>query len=143
MRARAAVVAGGTEPAAATSEALAQQPDVNAGIIEAHERGLTSMALETLTARYGNTVRVIGPGTVINRGSVISLDVENVHPHDLGQILDEFGVCVRPGHHCAKPLMRILGVPATSRASTYLYNDERDIDALIEALGRAEAFFAL
>ena len=111
--------------------------------IEAHERGLTSMALETLTARYGNTVRVIGPGTVINRGSVISLDVENVHPHDLGQILDEFGVCVRPGHHCAKPLMKRFGLMATARVSFGPYSLASDLDALCAGLDKALTTFGV
>jgi cysteine desulfurase/selenocysteine lyase len=66
-----------------------------------------------------------------------------VHPHDLSQVLDEHGVCVRAGHHCAKPLMKVLGVGATARASVYLYNDEADIDALADALAEAESFFAL
>ena len=111
--------------------------------IEAHERGLTSMALETLTARYGSTVRVIGPGTVINRGSVISLDVENVHPHDLGQFLDEFGVCVRPGHHCAKPLMKRFGLMATARVSFGPYSLASDLDALCAGLDKALTTFGV
>jgi len=66
---------------------------------------------------------------------------KQVHAHDLSQVLDERGVCVRAGHHCAKPLMRHLGVPATARASWYVYNDESDIDAMIEAVGAADGLF--
>jgi cysteine desulfurase / selenocysteine lyase len=74
---------------------------------------------------------------------VISFDLEGVHPHDVSQVLDETNVCVRAGHHCAKPLMRVLGVHATTRASIYLYNDEHDIDALADGLDRAGALFGL
>ena len=66
----------------------------------------------------------------------------NVHPHDLSQVLDEHGVCVRAGHHCAKPLMKVLGVGATARASVYVYNDESDVDALADSLEAAESFFS-
>ncbi|MBV8982828.1 MAG: aminotransferase class V-fold PLP-dependent enzyme, partial [Acidimicrobiia bacterium] len=75
------------------------------------------------------------------RGGVISFAYENVHPHDLSQVLDQSGVCVRAGHHCAKPLMRRLGVGATARASFYLYNDESDVDALADALDETATFF--
>jgi cysteine desulfurase/selenocysteine lyase len=74
---------------------------------------------------------------------VISFVYENVHPHDLSQVLDQSGVCVRAGHHCAKPLMRRLGVGATARASVYVYNDEADVDALNEALDEADRLFAI
>jgi cysteine desulfurase/selenocysteine lyase len=109
--------------------------------IAAHERGLTSYALEHLLARFDGRVRIIGPGTVINRGGVLSLDVEGVHPHDVGQVLDQFGVCVRPGHHCAKPLMKRFGLAATARASFGPYSLTSDIDVLCEALSEAIALF--
>jgi cysteine desulfurase/selenocysteine lyase len=80
---------------------------------------------------------------VERRGGVISFAFKDIHPHDLSQVLDQTNVCVRAGHHCAKPLMRRLGVGATARASVYLYNNERDIDALVDALGDAERLFAL
>ena len=73
----------------------------------------------------------------------ISFLFDGIHAHDISQVLDEERVCVRAGHHCAKPLMRVLGVPATTRASFYVYNDEADIDALVDALAKAEKFFAL
>ena len=73
---------------------------------------------------------------------MLSFAFGDLHPHDLTQVLDEHGVCVRAGHHCAKPLMRVLGVGATARASLYVYNDEADVDALADALDAAAEFFA-
>ena len=75
-------------------------------------------------------------------GGVLSFNYGDLHPHDLTQVFDEHGVCVRAGHHCAKPLMRVLGVAATARASLYVYNDEADVDALADAIDAAAAFFA-
>jgi cysteine desulfurase/selenocysteine lyase len=75
------------------------------------------------------------------RGGAVSFWFKDIHPHDLAQVLDTDGVCIRAGHHCAQPLMRILGVPATARASFYVYNSEDEVDALIASLQRAEAFF--
>jgi cysteine desulfurase/selenocysteine lyase len=71
----------------------------------------------------------------------VSFWYKDIHPHDLAQVLDQEGVCIRPGHHCAQPLMRVLGVPATARASFYIYNTMEEVDALIEALGKAEGIF--
>jgi cysteine desulfurase/selenocysteine lyase len=73
---------------------------------------------------------------------VLSFSYKDIHPHDLSQIFDEYGVCVRAGHHCAKPLMRRLGVGATARASLYLYNDEADVDALVDAIAEADRVFS-
>ena len=78
---------------------------------------------------------------MIDRGGVISLDVEGVHPHDVAQVLDQFGVCVRPGHHCAKPLMRRFNLAATARASFGPYSTARRHDVLIEALEHALKMF--
>ena len=75
------------------------------------------------------------------RGGVLSFEYKGIHPHDLSQVLGEAGVCVRAGHHCAKPLMRRLCVPATARASLYIYNDESDVDALVDALATADDIF--
>ena len=80
-------------------------------------------------------------GRAEDRGGVLSFAFRDLHPHDISQILDQYGVCVRAGHHCAKPLMRRLGVNATARASFALYNDESDVDTLVEALAAAGAFF--
>lgn len=111
--------------------------------IREHEVALTAYALRTLHERFGDRLTVHGPSEPAMRGGVFSLALAEVHPHDISQILDQHGVCVRAGHHCAKPLMKVLGVGATARASVYLYNDEADIDALADALAEAESFFAL
>ena len=109
--------------------------------IAAHEATLTADALSRLQSTFGERVRIIGPTTTIDRGGVISLDVEGVHPHDVSQVLDQHGVCIRPGHHCAKPLMKRFGLNATARASFGPYSLTRDTDALLEALADALAMF--
>lgn len=111
--------------------------------IHAHEAELTAYALRTLPDRFGDDLRLFGPTDTEHRGGLISFAFADIHPHDLSQVLDQHGVCVRPGHHCAKPLMRVLGVGATARASWYLYNDTDDIDALADALDDARRFFAI
>ncbi len=110
--------------------------------VRAHEIALTAYALEALDARFGDGIRIFGPAEPEARGGVLSFALGDVHPHDISQILDEYGVCVRAGHHCAKPLMRRLGVNATARASFALYNDEHDVDTLVVALDAARKFFA-
>ena len=102
-----------------------------------HEHAITDYALDVLQ-RLG--VRVLGPKH--DRGGAISFAVEGVHPHDLATILDSDGVAVRAGHHCAQPLMEILGVPATARASFYLYNTREDVDALAAAIEKARRIFS-
>jgi cysteine desulfurase/selenocysteine lyase len=109
--------------------------------VRAHEVALTTYAMESLTDRFGADLRIYGPPDPAGRGGVLSFAYRDVHPHDLSQILDQYGVCVRAGHHCAKPLMRRFGVNATARASVALYNDESDIDTLGDALAEAGAFF--
>jgi cysteine desulfurase/selenocysteine lyase len=109
--------------------------------VAAHERTLTQDALTRLELTFDGRVRVIGPLNTIERGGVISLDVEGVHPHDVAQVLDQFGVCVRPGHHCAKPLMRRFGLAATARASFGPYSMTKDTDVLLEALEHALKMF--
>jgi cysteine desulfurase / selenocysteine lyase len=109
--------------------------------IHAHDVELTSYAMAALGDRFGDDIRIFGPTDPCSKGGVISFAYRDLHPHDVSQILDEYGVCVRAGHHCAKPLMRRLGVSATARASFALYNDESDVDALLEALAAAGAFF--
>jgi cysteine desulfurase/selenocysteine lyase len=104
--------------------------------VRAHEQELTRYAIDRLTDA-GATV--FGPDDVHLRGGAVSFAFRDIHPHDLAQVLDQEGVCIRAGHHCAQPLMRILGVPATARASFYVYNTPREVDALIDALARAEA----
>ncbi|MGH9139107.1 MAG: SufS family cysteine desulfurase [Acidimicrobiales bacterium] len=109
--------------------------------VREHEVSLTGYALRTLTERFGDDIAIYGPSEPAQRGGVLSFTYRDVHPHDISQILDERGVCVRAGHHCAKPLMRRLGVGATARASLYVYNDEADVDALADALEATASFF--
>ena len=109
--------------------------------VRAHDVALTSYAMAALNDRFGDDIRLFGPPDACSRGGVLSFAYHDLHPHDISQILDQYGVCVRAGHHCAKPLMRRLGVNATARASFALYNDESDVDALVEALAAAGAFF--
>jgi cysteine desulfurase / selenocysteine lyase len=106
--------------------------------VREHERELTAYAIEALGA-IGATV--YGPKDPDVRGGAVSFWYKDIHPHDLAQVLDQEGVCVRPGHHCAQVLMRRLGVPATTRASFYVYNTPEDVDALIAALEKAGEFF--
>jgi cysteine desulfurase/selenocysteine lyase len=106
-----------------------------------HDRELTGLAL----ARLGDVpgLAIQGPTTLEDRGGVVSMSMDGVHAHDLATILDEEGVAVRSGHHCAKPLMRRLGVAATARASFYVYNTEEDVDALVGGLRRAGEIFGV
>jgi cysteine desulfurase / selenocysteine lyase len=109
--------------------------------VRAHEVELTGYAISSLTERFGTKFKFHGPADPQSRSGVLSFEFGDIHAHDISQVLDSEGVCVRAGHHCAKPLMRILGVPSTTRASFYLYNDEEDVDALAEALVSAEKLF--
>jgi cysteine desulfurase/selenocysteine lyase len=109
----------------------------------AHEMAITEYALRTLTERFGPDLVVHGPPSGPARGSVLSLGFKDLHPHDVTQVLDQSGVCVRAGHHCAKPLMKCLGVGAVVRASFYVYNDTDDVDALADALQACADFFGL
>ncbi len=110
--------------------------------VRAHEVELTGYALRTLTTRFGPDMTIYGPSEPAERGGVISFSFKDIHPHDISQVLDQSGVCVRAGHHCAKPLMRRLGIGATARASFYVYNDEADVDSLADALDATSAFFS-
>ena len=108
--------------------------------IHAHEVALTQKALEGLQTIQG--LSVIGPKDLEMRGGVVSFAVEGIHPHDLGQALDQYGIAVRTGHHCAWPLMRRFKTVATTRASFYLYNGFDDISALVDGVERARKYFA-
>ncbi|MEO3885089.1 cysteine desulfurase [Nonomuraea sp. B5E05] len=109
--------------------------------VEAHERTLTAYALDALREVPG--LRLIGPDTIEERGGTLSFTLEGIHPHDVGQILDDqFGVAVRVGHHCARPLHLRFGIPATTRASFYLYNTTGEIDALVRGLHHVQKVFA-
>ena len=110
--------------------------------VREHEVALTGYALRTLHERFGEDLTVHGPAEPAERGGVLSFSYGELHPHDLTQVFDQHGVCVRAGHHCAKVLMRQLGVAATARASLYVYNDEADVDALADAIADAASFFA-
>lgn len=109
--------------------------------IQAHEKMLTERALRQLKEIPG--LRIIGPETTENRGGAISFTVEGVHPHDLGQVLDDHGVSIRVGHHCAWPLHRACDAQSTARASFYLYNTEEEVDKLVDAIKAAREFFGV
>jgi cysteine desulfurase/selenocysteine lyase len=107
--------------------------------VAAHESALTGYLLAKMNEIAD--LRIVGPTTNVARGAALSFTVADIHPHDLGQYLDSQGVAVRTGHHCAWPLAKSMGVPASTRASLYLYNDERDCDALIEGIIGAQKYF--
>ena len=107
--------------------------------IHEHEMRLTKMAIDGLVQIDG--VSIIGPKDLINRGAVVSFAVDGIHPHDIGQALDQYGIAVRTGHHCAWPLMKRFNSVATTRASFYLYNDLADVEALLDGVNRAINFF--
>ncbi len=109
--------------------------------VRQHEIEVASYTIRTLTERFGDDITLHGPTNVEVRGATFSLEFRGIHPHDLSQVLDQRNVCVRAGHHCAKPLMRLLGVSATARASFYLYNDTSDVDTLADALDSASDIF--
>jgi cysteine desulfurase/selenocysteine lyase len=119
--------------------ALNYLSDVGMENIHKHEIALTRYTLDKL--QEIDQLRIVGPTDTDSRGSAISFTLGQIHPHDLGQFLDNAGIAVRTGHHCAWPLTRKMGVPATTRASLYLYNDESDIDALVDATLGAQKYF--
>ncbi|MDS1268768.1 cysteine desulfurase [Lipingzhangella sp. LS1_29] len=108
--------------------------------VAAHEHALTAYAVKQIGSLDG--VRLLGPETAENRGATLSFTVDDIHPHDVGQVMDDRGVAARVGHHCAWPLHRKLGVVASTRASFYLYNTEQDVDAVVEGIRAAQDFFA-
>jgi cysteine desulfurase / selenocysteine lyase len=109
--------------------------------VRAHERSLSAYMLERLAEVPG--LSVVGPPTAERRGGLASFTIEGIHPHDVAELCDRAGVCIRAGHHCAQPLMRCLGVSATARASVGVYNDQSDVDALIGALIAGREVFGL
>jgi cysteine desulfurase / selenocysteine lyase len=121
------------------AEGLNYLQNIGLDKIHAWELELTEKALKGLTSIEG--VKVIGPQGIENRGGVISFTVDEIHPHDVGQVLDQYGVAVRTGHHCAWPLIRKLGLQGTTRASFYLYNDMSDVDVLLESVEAARDYF--
>lgn len=107
--------------------------------IHNHELALTKMAIDGL--RTISELKIIGPENLTDRGGVISFELEGIHPHDLGQALDQYGIAVRTGHHCAWPLMKRFNSVATTRASFYLYNDRSDVENLVRGVEKAQNFF--
>ena len=105
----------------------------------AHERSLVEYALGRLVDVPG--IVLYGPDDLDKRGGVISFGLDGVHPHDIGQVLDSFGVAIRAGHHCAQPVMAKLCIPATARASFYIYNTRDEVDVLVDATREAARFF--
>jgi len=114
---------------------------VGKGAILAHEREVVGYAVQELEAAFGDRIRIWGPTSLERRSGVVPFSLDFAHPHDIATILDSEGVAVRAGHHCAQLVMKRYGVPATARASFYLYNTTEDVDRLVAALGQVEAFF--
>jgi cysteine desulfurase/selenocysteine lyase len=108
--------------------------------VRAHEMEVTEYALRRI--RQMEEVIIYGPPDSADRGGVISFNYPDLHPHDVGTVLDRHGVAIRAGHHCNQPLMRCLGVSGTARASFYVYNTLEEVDVLVDALGQARAFFS-
>ena len=107
--------------------------------VAAHEHEITAYALDALSTVSG--LRVLGPTEAVDRGGAISFTLADVHPHDVAQILDGDGVAVRAGHHCGRPLHQRFGISASTRASSYLYTTQAEIDALIVGVEKAKRFF--
>jgi cysteine desulfurase / selenocysteine lyase len=114
--------------------------DIGMAAVEAHEAALVAAALDGLSGIDG--VRIIGPMSLENRGSPVAFVVDGIHAHDVGQVLDDEGVAVRVGHHCAWPLHRRFGIAATARASFAVYNTHDEVDRLVSGVKRAVEFFA-
>lgn len=130
-------------PPAPQAAGLAAAIDYLTGLgmdnVAAHEESLTAHALDALREIEG--VRVLGPDTTENRGGAVAFEVDDVHPHDVGQVLDDLGIAVRTGHHCAWPLHRSLGVQSSARATFYVYNTHAEVDALADGIRYAKKFF--
>jgi len=107
--------------------------------VRAHEQELTAYALGRL--RRLEDIISYGPQDPSQRGGVVSFNYPDIHPHDVGTILDRAGVAIRGGHHCAQPLMRRFDIAGTARASFYIYNTPQEVDALVEGIKKARAFF--
>jgi len=115
--------------------------EVGLDAVREHEQVLLTRALDAVREIGG--VRILGPVEAVDRGSAVSFIVDGVHPHDVGQVLDDRGVAVRAGHHCAWPLHRALGVQASTRASLYLYNTHDEVDALVDGITAVQKFFGV
>ncbi len=133
----------GTPPiaqAVALGAAVDYLSDLGMDAVAAHEHDLTVYALDALQSVEG--LRVIGPTDAVDRGGIVSFALRGIHPHDVGQVLDELGIAVRVGHHCARPTCLRYGVPATTRASVHVYSTTQEIDALVEGLEHVKRFFS-
>ena len=132
-------------PAIAEVIALGTAVDYLTGVgmhnVRQHEIEMSTYVLEMLRGRFGDDITIHGPSNPEVRGATFSFAFRDIHPHDLSQVLDQSNVCVRAGHHCAKPLMRLIGANATARASFYLYNTTDEADALADALESASDIF--
>ena len=128
------------EAAVGLSRAIDYLNEIGMDNVEKIEKELISYAIEEISKL--DYVKIYGPRDIEKRGGVLSFEIEGVHPHDVASIFDTFGVCIRAGNHCAQPLMRYLGVNATSRASIYFYNTKEDIDRLIEAIKKTYDMFS-
>ena len=136
----------GTQPiveAVGLSAAVDYLNNIGMHNVRQHEMDISRYALDTLTQRFGDDIVIHGSKNTEVRGATFSFAFRDVHPHDISQVLDQHNVCVRAGHHCAKPLMRLLGANATARASFYLYNTTDEVDALCDALNETAEFFTL
>ncbi len=108
------------------------------GLIRKHEKELTALTIKYLKQEFGEKISIIGPKDIEKRGGIVAFSFGMYHPHDVAQILDEYHIAVRAGHHCAMPLHTALGLSATARASFYIYNDKQDVEKLVEGLKKVE-----
>ncbi|BDZ52089.1 hypothetical protein GCM10025867_43300 [Frondihabitans sucicola] len=134
----------GTQPvsqAVAFGEAIRYLEAVGLPAIEAHEERLAERLVSGLSVIPG--IRVVGPPAGVSRSGLASFDVAGAHAHDVGQYLDAQGIAVRVGHHCAQPLHRRLGLTATTRASTYLYSTDDEVDRLLAGVAEVRAYFGV
>ena len=118
----------------AFKEAIKFLNEVGMEKISEHEKKLTRIAIDRLTNTFGGEIKILGPRNVEDHNGIVSFSFGKYHPHDISQILADNGICVRAGHHCAMPLHTRLKLPATVRASFYIYNDEKDVERLVEGL---------
>jgi cysteine desulfurase/selenocysteine lyase len=114
--------------------------EIGMAAVQAHEHAITRYALDALQSVEG--LRIIGPYTAVDRGAAISFTLPGIHPHDVGQVLDQLGIAVRVGHHCARPVCVRYGIPATTRASFYLYSTPAEVDALAAGVEHVKRYFA-
>lgn len=128
------------EAAVGLSKAIDYLNEIGMENVEKIEKELMSYAIEEISKL--EYVKIYGPKDIEKRGGVLSFEINGVHPHDVASIFDTFGVCIRAGNHCAQPLMRYMGINATSRASIYFYNTKEDIDRLIEAIKKTYDMFS-